>query len=360
MSEITPKQQGTSEIVSKDHYNYQIQLLIDAFNRGILPEVEGITVEPRYGHVASIDYHSSASRIIYGYDAGFNTASSKELAKDKGYSKFILRHLGIHTPKGEEFLLPWWANTLRESERQRNNTDIKDTSQADAYIRSELEYPVYTKPVNGSQGTGVHKIHDKGELEQTFEVFNQERVKVALIEEALNMPDYRLLAIDGKLISAYERRPLSVVGDGEKTILDLIHDKNELYKALERDIKLEHHLSDIRRFIDRNGLTLSDIVPFGADIRLLDVSNLSAGGTPYDVTEKMNPRWEELAARIAEGFNLRICGVDLACEDITSATSDYSVVEVNATPGVRHFMSAGEESRKKIENMFISLFRTPS
>lgn len=347
------------EVLNKAHYSYQIQLLIDSFNDGLLPEVEGITVEPRYGYIAGVDYKEGGTRIIYGHDTGFNPGSSESLAKDKGYTKFILRELGINCPNGEEFLLPWWAETLRESERQRDNDDIKDSSEADAYIHSTLQYPVYVKPVSGSQGVGVRKIHDTDELQTTFEEYDQERVKVALVEEALSMPDYRLLVFDGQLVNAYERQPLSVVGDGEQQIIDLITQKNELFRQQERDIHLDRQIPEINRYIGRIGLNLTDIIPSGETVRLIDVSNLSAGGTPRDISHEINERWIDLSGRIAKGFNLRICGVDLACEDITSPESNYSVIEVNATPGARHFMSSSEESREKLRDMFISFFRTP-
>lgn len=349
----------TPEVVNKPHYSYQIQLLIDSFNSGLLPEVESITVEAQYGYVASIMYRTGDTRIIYGHDTGFNAGSSEALAKDKGYSKFILRHLGINTPRGEEFLLPWWATTLRESERQQNNDSIRDTTQADAYIQSTLQYPVYTKPVSGSQGVGVRKIHNSDELNTTFEEFEHERVKVALVEESLSMPDYRLLVFDGRLVNAYERQPLSILGDGQQSVRDLIYQKNEEFKQLERDIHLELQLPEISRYLGRAGITLSDIAPEGELIRLMDVSNLSAGGTPRDVSHEMNEQWVGIASRIAKGFNLRICGVDLACDDITSSESNYSVIEVNATPGARHFMASSEESREKLQDMFISFFRTP-
>lgn len=351
---------ASERISSEPHYSYQVQLLIDSFNEGLLPEVENITVEPRYGYVASINYREGGTRIIYGHDTGFNAGSSEALAKDKGYSKFILRHLGINTPNGEEFLLPWWADALRESERQRSNDNIRDTSQADEYIRSTLQYPIYVKPVSGSQGVGVRKIHDNEELQDSLDEFNQERVKVALVEEALSMPDYRLLVFDGQLVNAYEREPLSVIGDGEATVLDLIHQKNDLYRQQERDIHLDRQLSEISRYLGRIGITLLDIIPEGERTRLIDVSNLSAGGTPRDISHEINERWVDLAYRIAKGFNLRICGVDLACQDISLEDSDYSVIEVNGTPGARHFMSTSEESRTKLRDMFISFFRTPS
>ena len=60
----------------------------------------------------------------------------------------------------------------------------------------------------------------------------------------------------------------------------------------------------------------------------MDISNLSAGGTPVDVGEVMHQRWRDLAVRVARIFDLRICGVDLACKDITQSDSEYGVIEV--------------------------------
>ena len=344
---------------SKPHYTYQVQLLIDAYNNGLLPEVESITIEPRYGYLAKITYLNGSNRIIYGHDTGFNAGSSEALAKDKGYSKFILRSMGIKTPQGEEFLLPWWADTLRGSDRQSQNSLIQDTSSAHMYIESQLGYPVFTKPVSGSQGMGVKKVHNESELQSTFDEFEEERVKVAIVEEALAMPDYRLLLFDGELVNAYERQPLSVMGNGLATIEELIHEKNEQFKQIERDVHLETQIPDIIHFLAKNGLSLSDIVPPNTTVRLSDVSNLSAGGTPRDISEEISEHWAELGARIARGFNLRICGVDLACKDIGTASEDYSVIEVNATPGARHFMATSPDNKQKLEDMFVSFFRTP-
>lgn len=238
------------------------------------------------------------------------------------------------------------------------NTEIKTTDQADSYIQSELSYPVYAKPVSGSQGSGVQKIFNKDSLDELFEEYSTERVKVALVEKALQMPDYRLLTFDGELVNAYERQPFSVTGDGLSSIDMLINDTvaNRLDDG--RDIKIEEHRQDIIRKLARHTLTLQSVLHEGEKLSLLDVSNLSAGGIPVDVTDDIHPHWVDVARKVAQGFNLRVCGVDLACSDITSADSDYSVIEVNATPGAKQFMSSGEAGREKLETLFCQFFRT--
>ena len=345
-------------IQSQPHYTYQVRLLIDMYNAGLLPEVKRILVEPRYGYVATILYHNGTSKVIYGHDTGFNAGSSEKLAKDKGYTKFVLREMGITCARGEAFLLPWWASALQHSSRQDTNNQIISTDQADAYIRSEIGYPVFIKPANGSQGRGVQKVHTAGELAEVVRDYNGERVKVALIEEVIDLPDYRLLIVDGELVNAYERQPFAVQGDGRQTIATLIRRAADRYQTEGRDIHVEHNMPRITQYLNRNSLTLDTVPAAGETVRLLDISNLSAGGVPVDVTAVLHLRWVELARAIAKSFNLRICGVDLACADITSAEARYAVIEVNATPGAKQFMASGAAGREKLEQLFLQLFRT--
>lgn len=346
-------------IESKEHYSYLAQLLINAHNDGQLPEVEKVSVEPDYGYFATLQYKTGERRVIFGHDLGVNPSASKELVADKGYTKFVLRENNIKCPEGTELLLPWWADTLRASDSKKFDDIIKDTSGANEYIEESFGYPVYVKPSRGSQGVGVTKVHSQEELDETFYSFGTERVKVALIEEELRMPDYRLMIFDGELVSAYQRQPLSVIGDGAKTIEELIDAKHGDLTELKRDIHMERQRPLIEKKLAKAGMLLTDIVAPGESLQLLDISNLSAGGTPKDVINVIHPRWEELAREISKVFNLRVCGVDLACADITNPDSDYSVIEVNASPGTRQFLASGEDNEDRLKELFIRFFQNP-
>lgn len=345
-------------IETRKHYTYLINILIDAYNAGKLPEIKDIIVEPEYGYVASIKYNSGERRILYGHDPGFNSGSAEQLANDKGYTKFLLRENGIDCARGSEFLLPWWADMLRQSDRQQFNHSMRDTKEALGYIDKSLGFPVYVKPSRGSQGVGVARVETAEELDKLLNQYNEERVKVAVIEEELKMPDYRILVFDGEVVNAYERRPFSVKGDGVSNLEQLIDLKHKTLVDSGRDIHFERQLPIIMNKLEKMGLSMTDIIPEGADVRLMDISNLSAGGTPVDVGEVMHQRWRDLAVRVARIFDLRICGVDLACKDITQSDSEYGVIEVNATPGVKQFMASGVAQQEKLEDIFVKFFRT--
>ena len=112
-------------IETREHYTYLINILIDAYNAGKLPEIKNIIIEPEYGYVASIEYNSGEYRILYGHDPGFNSGSAEQLANDKGYTKFLLRENGINCARGGRIslaLVGGHAASIRSSAIQSRYT----------------------------------------------------------------------------------------------------------------------------------------------------------------------------------------------------------------------------------------------
>lgn len=341
---------------SRENYPYVTRSLLRLYEAGSLENVADIDLEPEYGYVARISYQNGSHRITFGNDLGLNTAASNELAKDKGHTKFMLRAIGIDCPKGGEFLLPTWAERIRASQATRGNVDLKTSDMADAYVQSELRYPVYTKPVDGSKGGDVFKVHTSEELDEVMCIYDEKKVKVAIVEEPINMPDYRVVVLDGELISAYRRMPLAVTGNGQATIRDLLSDLQTKYEDEGRDTRIDPNDYRIATHLAKIGLDLQSVPDKDYYQELVPVSNLSAGGTSEDVTESLHARWSELASYIAKNFNLRLCGVDLACSDITSPDATYSVLEVNAAPGLDHYAASGDVQRQLVDRLYARVF----
>lgn len=343
-------------ISPREYYSNQIQFLVELFNSEKLPNVANVHVEPKYGYVAQIVYHDASTRIVYGNDPGINPGSSGDLAKDKGYTKFILRNMGIDCPDGDEFLLPWWADKVRESPKQQLNLNIQTTNDVNDFIHNHLEYPVYIKPVDGSLGANIFKVHEVQELDDIFTLYSEQRVRVAAVEETIDMPDYRLTVLDGELINAYRRTHLSVVGNGVDNTERLLNNLQRLHETQGRETHIEEQLPRIIQHLGRTGLTLNYIPAPLEKVVLSPISNLSAGGNPIDVAADINRNWVDLAAKISKNFNLRLCGVDIACEDISSSDAAYSILEVNHRPGLHHYASFDEDQKKTVEDLYILIF----
>jgi hypothetical protein len=337
---------------AKEHYAYVTRSLIRLFNSGMLPNVANIDVEPEYGYTSRITYDDGSHRVTYGNDLGLNTGAAEDLAKDKGHTKFLLRTIGVDCPKGSEFLLPWWADAIRESQSRRGNDELRTTDQAFGYVLKHLGYPVYVKPVAGSKGLGVRRVDSEPELQEAFDELEESRSRVAIVEESIAKPDYRIVVLDGELISAYERVPLAVLGDGTHTIADLVDRLQQMFRVQGRDTTLSMSDPRILKTLNKLGLDAASVVPKGKKLTLVDVSNLSAGGTSLDFTKTISERWVNLARYVAHNFNLRLCGVDLACDDIELPAGDYSVLEVNSTPGLDHYASSGEDQLRIVDELY--------
>ncbi len=341
--------------VSRDYYPFVTRTIIKLLSEGRLPSVISVDIEPDYGYMARLGYADGSYRITFGYNFGVNMASSVELAKDKGYAKFILRQMGVHCPKGSEFLLPWWHEEIGQPQQLRGNQNVRSTADAAQYVRSHLSYPVYIKPVDGSRGEDIYLVHDDAELADACQLYEAKRYRVAVIEEPVRLPDYRVVCLDGKLVCAYRRIPMHVVGDGTRTIEQLLQALQGDLAAANRDVRMGIADARTKHYLAQHHIDTRHVPASGETVTLAAISNLSAGGSAEDVTDMIHQHWVDLAAAIAKGFDLRLIGLDLACGDITKPDAEYSVFEVNSSPGFDHYASTGAEQLKRVEELYVSV-----
>jgi len=340
------------------HYPHVTRGVLRLFEQGALPNVAYVDVEPAYGYVTRLTYRNGAHRVTYGNDMGLNLAGASRLASDKGHTKYLLRQLGIACATGAEFALPWWFAEFSPNQIAHGNTDIRTSDQAAAYVAEHLGYPVYVKPVKGSRGGNIFKVYSDDELETVLQSYNEERIQVALIEAPLDMPDYRVVVLDGRLICAYQRVPLNITGDGRSTVERLFVKLHQRHQREGRGVLVHADDERMGRHLAWQGINFNTVLPAGHTAMLLPLSNLSLGGTSLDVSHTIHPRWVELAARIGREFDLRVVGLDLACEDIASGEAKHSVIEVNSSPGLEHYALSGEVQRDLVDRLYTKVFNT--
>lgn len=273
--------------------------------------------------------------MIRGNDLGLNDSAACDVVKDKAYTKYFLNLAGISTPEGRAFLLPWWAAELGAK-----------TDDPLAYAAG-LGFPLYVKPTEGSKGRHVWRVHSTRRLEEVLAHYERERVRVAVIERAIDLSDHRLTVLDGRLIAAYRRIPLTVIGDGWSTIDELLPHRPDLVLRPD-DARVDDRLR-------RLGLDRNSVPAVGEAVRLLDLANLSLGGTAVDLSERVAPRWSRIAIDVAALFGLRFCGVDLLCADLAADAGDYAVLEVNGSPGLDQYASIGERQSTAVRDLYTHL-----
>jgi len=344
-------------IEAKPHYHFVTKLLIDLFNNGELPNVRRVIVEPTYGYVGRIEYHNGQVHVFRGTNLGVNSVGASELSKDKGYIKFFLRQLGYSTPEGEVFLMPEYLEVItRNLSRKGFEREQRSANQAHAYAESTIGYPCYAKPNFGSQGKGITRCESPSDLEAAISEFQKQGLNMFLLEQAVSMPDFRVVVFGDEVISCYQRIPLQVVGDGRSTIEDLLQQKQNSYFEQGREEVINIQDPRMLARLSRHGLNIQSVMPSGQYFQLLDVSNLSMGGESEEFTHRIHETWRRLCIRLTKDMGLRLCGVDIACTDLEDPHSDYSILEINAAPGLDNYASSGKEQFNRVRNLYKKIF----
>lgn len=325
-------------------------LLLGSLLEKIAPRIGAtVIIEPEWRFVGQITF-SSGRRSYFRYNTlDLNPIGASDIAKDKDWANFFMKSMGYPVvPDTKAFYEQRWAKTIRRP--------LRNIDGAYRYAR-RLGFPVVVKPNSGSQGAGVEFVHTRAEFYKAVRaIFSKDRV--ALVQRPVHGQDYRLVVLDTKVVSAYQRIPLNVVGDGRRSIGRLLGDKQREFVALNRDTQIRKDDPRILRKLARQGLTLKSVPEPGVRIFLLDNANLSTGGDAIDVTHTVHPMFRDLAVRITADMGLRLCGVDLMIDgDISSTPGRFWVLEINAAPGLDHYARVGEAQEEIVEALYLEVLK---
>lgn len=319
-----------------------------------LGEEEGIDVhiEPTWKHVGRITRRDGTVTYFRGAHFDLNGIGSMEISVDKGYSAYFLAQAGYNIIPGKTFYSPRFAEVLKSAD---------DPEAGYRYAKYVISFPVIVKPNSSTQGRLVCVAHDKRTFMQAANVICKIDT-VFLVQPFMTGRDYRVVVLDGDVISAYERLPLTVIGNGLATIDELWDKKQKEFEARGRDTTIQKNDFRIENRLKRHQMSRSTILAGGQTFALLDNKNLSTGGDAVDMIEEIHPSFKKLASDIVHDMGLRYCGVDLIVQDdirkpIDPTTNNYHVLEINAAPGIDHYAESGEKQKKIVAEMYRRILR---
>ena len=312
-----------------------------------------LLLEPRWGHVGQITFKNGKKIYFRNTSIDLNTMGASAVAVDKDYSNYFLSRMGYPTILGKAFYSTKWCKAINSKE----NID-----KAYKYAL-KINFPVILKPNSKSQGNGVVKVFNKSEFYKAGrEIFKIDNIM--LVQTFVGGKDYRIVVVDNKIISAYERIPLLVVGDGRFSIKKLLQLKQKEFLIIERDTVINENDFRIKANLKRMGISLGSILEKGEQIYLLDNANLSTGGSALDVSKKIHSSFKKIAISITRDMGLRLCGVDVIVKGDISKKFDkdnkYFVIEVNSAPGLDNYYSSGKKQKEIVEKLYLDLLKAMS
>lgn len=236
---------------------------------------------------------------------------------NKYVTKKILSEKNINVPTGEKYSNPETAIG-----------DYKKFSTKDVVV----------KPTNTNFGIGISFVHPKQEKEYIAAIHNAFSFgDSVIVEEFVKGEEYRFLVVGDKVVSAIKREPANIIGDGEKTVEQLVDLKNVYISTFKFRDKgtIRKDLEEITRLKDQK-LTFKSIPKKGQKVYLRKNSNISTGGDAYEFTEKIHKSYHQIAVSAAKAAQANICGVDILIPNIKDPATqkNYSIVELNFNPSL--------------------------
>ncbi|MCA8881410.1 MAG: cyanophycin synthetase [Rhodobacteraceae bacterium] len=254
-----------------------------------------------------------------------------EIAADKELCSQLLSDLGLPVPA------------------QRFVRDPQDAAAAS----SRIGYPVVIKPIDGNHGRGVVvNVMSDAEAEEAFLIAEKEGSGV-VVESMIQGDDHRLLVVNGSLVAAAKRMPGHVVGDGTRSIAELVEVVNSdprRGKGHENMLTRLEFDEAAERMLRQKGYDAATVPPEGEVVFLRKTANLSTGGTAIDVTDVIHPDNKLMAERAIRAVGLDIGGVDFLTTDITQSYRETggAICEINAGPGMRMHISPSEGTGRDV------------
>jgi cyanophycin synthetase len=288
--------------------------------------------------------HGASQRRIWTAETDRTSAVAQEIAQDKDLTRMLLDAVGVPVPEGRPV---------------HSAEDAWDAAE-------EIGPPVVVKPRFGNQGRAVAtNLATREAVVAAYEAAHREGQGAVLVERWVEGDDYRLLVVGDRLVAAARRLPAQVVGDGARTVRQLVEEANrdprrsEGHATALSKLKLDDPVAVA--VLAEQGLTPESVPDAGRVVLIRRNANLSTGGTAEDVTDAVHPEIAARAVEAARVVGLDIAGIDLLAQDVSRPLAEQSaaVVEVNAGPGLRMHLEPSSGTPRPVAEAIIDLVFPP-
>lgn len=268
----------------------------------------------------------------------FTPAKTLKICRHKHLTKEYLLKANVPTPDGKLF------------DKNTPNEEIV------SYANS-LGYPLVIKPSDGTGGRGViANIKNESEFKNALSYVRVDlKYPEVIVEKFFEGTDHRLYVVDNKVVGAIIRIPANVVGDGKKTIRELIHsrtkerDKNPA--LFSRAIKIDKELLNM---LEEKGYNLNSVPKNGERVFLKSKANVSSGGDSVDVTDELTDEIKEIAIRAVAAIpDLKNAGVDII---VDKEKNTGTIIEINTQASINSHLFPIEGVARDVPKEIIDFY----
>lgn len=313
-------------------------IALEGYRRGLTLKFYSLSSEKQHNKI--MYSLSSEEQIHYFYESSgdANQDCAYSICDDKALTESYLRKHQVPVPKGKVF-------TKEATIEEMIN------------YSSEIGFPLVAKPTDGSGGRGVFaNIKNEKQLEKAVYIIrNKFGYTDIIIQQLIVGDEIRVYVLEDRVLSAVNRLPANVIGDGVHTINQLIRIKNEVRKntphLFYRPIKYDQEMN---RLIEEANYSLDSVLPKNERLYLRKTSNVSTGGDPVDITDQLTESQKKVAIEANRAIpGLVHSGVDMI---LNTKTKEPVVLEVNTKPGIGNHLFPIEGYAKDIPRNLIDFY----
>lgn len=267
------------------------------------------------------------------------------IMENKTVTKKVLKEAGFRVPGGAEF------SSMEEAVK--------------AYPRF-ADQAFVIKPKSTNYGLGITIFKEGADLEdyQAGLAIAFREDSSVLVEEFMPGTEYRFFVIDGEVQAIMLRVPANVIGDGIRTVKELVEEKNsDPLRGTNHRAPLELiQLGELEQLmLKEQGLTIESVPQANQIVYLRENSNISTGGDSIDMTDEFSEAYKKIAVSAVEALGAKISGIDLIIPDKeidpTTDKKAYGIIEANFNPAMHmHVYPFAGKGRRLTMNVLKLLY----
>ena len=218
---------------------------------------------------------------------------------------------------------------------KNNQSDYAIACNTHEYVKDyflKQNQNIVIKPNNGMCGNDVFNVTDINEIDEILDKLFIKNFSISICPFYNIKHEYRIVMLDGESKLVYRKYLPTVIGDGKKTIRELLLEfNNDYFQDKLQDSKYDRILSKYEKF------------QYGWKF------NLSQGATAKRLEdEELCKKLINLAKQVCRETNLKFANVDI----IETTNNDLLVLEVNSGVTINKYVSLNPDEYKTVKEIY--------
>ena len=203
-----------------------------------------------------------------------------------------------------------------------------------SYLNEHKELIVKSK--NGTCGTEVFKVSNPVDLFAKVDFLLNKNSPICLSPYYNIKSEYRVIILNNEIKLMYGKKRPILIGDGKKTILELLQEFNLIYYS--KQSNLDNLEIDLTKVLNKN-----EKLEIGFKF------NLSRGSVIFDINDlSLKEKLEQIALDVTNKLNIKFASVDI----IQTIDNELLILEANSGVMMDNFMKLKENGKEIAKNIY--------